>query len=117
MQRMMSSVTLAMAAMLWLAGVCVAQLPEIPKPTKEHELLGPFAGEWEVAAEANVAPGVDPIKCTGTESSKMVGGFWLVAEMQMSTEGGPVNSTLTLGYNPTTKKYIGTFFTSVDSTL
>lgn len=97
--------------------VCSAQVPEMAKPTKEHELLKQFAGDWTVVAEAAAAPGEEGMKCEGTESAKMVGGFWLVGQGEASMMGTPVNSVLTIGYDPATKKYIGTFVCSMDSTL
>ena len=104
-------------AVLAQAAVCHAQVPELPKPTKEHELLGQFAGEWDVVAEMIPAPGQEPFQCKGTESSKMVGGFWLVGQGESSMQGMPMSSQLTIGYDPKAKKYIGTFFCSMDSTL
>jgi hypothetical protein len=102
---------------LAVATVANAQLPEMPKPTKEHELLKQFAGEWNSKAETVPAPGQEAIKCEGTESAKMIGGFWLVNQGEGSMMGMPVNSVLTIGYDPATKKYVGTFLCSMDSTL
>jgi hypothetical protein len=107
----------ALCVTLWLASVCQAQVPEMPKPSKEHELLSQFAGDWEVTAETVALPNVEPLKCEGTESAKMVGGFWLVGQTEASMMGMKVNSLLTIGYNPTKKKYVGTFVCSADSTL
>ena len=117
MQRFIGNGTsLAMGVVLWMAGVCAAQIPEMPKPAKEHELLKQFAGEWEVAAEALAAPGQEALKCEGTESAKMLGGFWLVGQNQASMQGMPVSSVLTIGYDPAAKRYVGTFVCSMDST-
>ena len=99
------------------AAVCQAQIPEMPKPTKEHELLAQFAGEWNCVAETVPAPGQEPFKCEGTETAKIVGGFWLVSEGKATMMGTPVSSLLTIGYDPKNKKYVGTFLCSVDSTL
>lgn len=116
MQRLIAQYAAAAAAVL-LAGVCHAQPPEMPKPTKEHELLAQFAGEWEVTAETVPMPGQEAFKCTGTESAKMVGGFWLIGRNESSVQGMAMSSVLTIGYNPVTKKYFGTFLCSADSTL
>ena len=94
-----------------------AEIPEMPKPTKEHELLSQFAGEWHVTTEMSAAPGQETMKCEGTESAKMMGGFWLVAQGNGSMQGIPVSSILNIGYDPARKKYIGTFCCSMDSTL
>jgi len=106
-----------LAMVLSMATVGLAQMPEMPKPTKEHELLRQFAGEWEMTAETVPAPGQDAIKCSGTESAKMVGGFWLVSRNESSMMNMPVSNLLTIGYSPTAKKYVGTFVCSMDSTL
>jgi hypothetical protein len=106
------------AGMVLLAGAaCWAQVPEMPKPAKEHDLLNQFAGEWDVVTECTPEPGKDPVKCEGKESAKMLGGFFLVSEGEADMMGMPVKSVLTIGYDPAKKKYIGTFLCSMDSTL
>lgn len=109
---------LAIALTLALGTTCQAQAPEMPKPTKEHELLGQFAGEWNVTAEMVPAPGQEAIKWEGSESSSLIGGFWLVNRDEASMNGNPMmTSILTIGYDPEAKKYIGTFFCSEGSKL
>jgi hypothetical protein len=108
---------LAVVCVLSVGGICSAQAPEMPKPAKEHESLAQFAGEWEVNSECKM-PGMDePIVCKGTESAKIVGGFWLVTHGEGDMMGMKMQSILTLGYNPEKKKYVGTFLSSCDSTL
>lgn len=111
------SIALAMVAMLGITTAGQAQVPEMPKPTEQHELLKQFAGKWRVIAETAPAPGTEAIKVEGIETSEMVGGFWLVSEGESTMAGMPMRSVLTLGFDPETKKYIGTFFCSADSTL
>ncbi len=118
MKRILNSgCCMAVGLALVLAAVCRAQAPEMPKPTKEHERLAQFAGEWDVTAEPAPEPGQEAIKGTGTESSKMVGGFWLVGQSEASMQGMSVTSVLTIGYDPAAKKYVGTFVCSIDSTM
>lgn len=116
MKRIINS-GMTIGAMLWMVTICHAQAPEMPQPTKEHELLSQFAGEWKVTAETVPAPGQEAFKCEGTESAKMVGGFWLIGQGETSMQGTPMKSVLTIGYDPTAKKYVGTFLCSMDSTL
>lgn len=116
-QIMASSTWLATAVVLLMAEMCAAQPPEMPKPTKEHELLNQFAGEWDLKIEMIPAPGQEPIKCEATESAKMVGGFWLVSRGEGNVMNTPMTNLLTIGYDPKTKKYVGTFVCSADSTL
>lgn len=117
MKRLQINTGLALIAVFCLATVGYAQLPEMPKPTKEHELLKQFAGEWEVTAESAPAPGQEAMKCEGKESSQLLGGFWYVAEGEAKMGEASVASVLTVGYDPAAKQYIGTFFCTMDSTL
>jgi hypothetical protein len=110
-------VIVAMAAVIALAAACHAQVPEMPKPVKEHELLQQFAGDWTVKADTVAAPGQEAPACEGTESAQVIGGFWLVGNSHLSTQGTSVNNLLTIGYDPETKKYVGTFVCSMGSTL
>lgn len=112
-----TSLSLSLLFVIALAVSSQAQVPEMPKPTKEHELLAQFAGEWNATAETVAAPGQDSIKCEGTESAKLLGGFWLVSQGEANMMGTPVKSLLTIGYSPATKKYTGTFVCTMDSTL
>ncbi len=111
------AVALTVALALAVSASAHAQVPDMPKPTKAHELLGQFAGEWEVTSECAALPGQEPIKAKGTESAKLVGGFWLVANGEASMAGMDMKSVLTMGYDPAKKKYVGTFLCSMDSTL
>jgi hypothetical protein len=108
---------LSVGIVLMIAATSQAQVPEMPKPTKEHALLAQFAGEWNVTAETVPAPGEAAIKCEGTESAKLMGGFWLVSQAEANMMGMPVKSLLTIGYSPASKKYTGTFVCTMDSTL
>ncbi len=93
------------------------EMPEMPKPAKEHALLAQFAGQWKSRAETIPAPGQEPIVCEGTETARMLGGFWLLAEGQGDMMGTPVTSVLTVGYDPAKQKYVGTFICSVGAEL
>lgn len=105
-----------LAAACVLANVAGAQeMPEMPKPAKEHELLAQFAGDWEVEVKTAPAPGQEAIVCKGVEDAKMVGGFWLVGHGDGDMMGMKMKSILTLGYSPEKKKYVGTFLSSCDS--
>lgn len=90
-----------------------AQQPEFPQPGKEHELLQKFVGKWESDAEATMAPGQPAIKCKGTMSAKMLGGFWVVNEMQTSMSGFSMTGIQTVGYDSDRKKYVGTWVDSM----
>jgi hypothetical protein len=103
-----------------LLAVCASSLlmaqeiPDFPKPVKEHDLLKQFAGEWETTAESVGAPGMPGMKCTGKINAKMLGGFWVVSEVETDMMGTKINAIQTIGYDEKSKKYVGTW---VDSML
>jgi hypothetical protein len=101
---------LSLFAVLISASFAVAQdFPEVPKPTKEHELLQQFVGDWETESSMQAGAGLPEMKCTGTMSAKMLGGFWLVSDNTGQMPGFEVKSMMTLGYDPAKKKYVGTW--------
>lgn len=97
-----------------LSGVAGAQDPaQLPAPPKENEWLKQLVGEWETEAEMIVEPGKPPVKSKGIESIRSLGGFWIVSEMTGDCLGVPVTGVMTVGYDPKTKKYVGTFVCSM----
>lgn len=95
------------------------KMPEMPAPTAEHTWLQQLAGEWDTHAEGTLEPGKPPARFEGHESSRMLGGFWLLAEGKVQFPGAPapMQSVLTLGYDPQKRKYIGTWIDSSNSYL
>jgi hypothetical protein len=87
-------------------------MPEFAAPQKEHEWLQKWVGEWTVESEM-VAPGMPPMKASGTDSVRSIGGRWIVAELKSEVPGmGTMNAILTLGFNAATGKYQGTWIDS-----
>lgn len=94
------------------------KMPEMPPPVKEHTWLQNFVGEWVTDVEVTMVPGQPSMKGKGTERTRMLGGFWIVAEGTGEMPGmGTMNSILTLGYDPQKKKYVGTWVDSMMSYL
>lgn len=84
------------------------------EPQKEHRWLQQLVGEWTYEAESMAAPGEPPVKSTGTESVRSLGGLWTVAEGQGEMPGGgPSTAILTLGYDPQKKRFVGTWIGSM----
>ncbi|MBC7980513.1 MAG: DUF1579 domain-containing protein [Armatimonadetes bacterium] len=94
-----------------------AETPEMPPPTKEHLWLAQLAGEWESDTEIFMEPGKPPVKAKGTESIKMIGGFWAVGEANAEMMGEPWKAVSTFGYDPGKKHYISTWVDSMTSTM
>ena len=107
-----------LATLMLLAGNLIsAEPPEMPQPTKEHEWLKKFVGEWDVETELFMEPGKPAMKVKGLESARMIGGFWVVGETKGEMMGAPFTGLMTFGYNPEKKKYVGTWVDSHTSTL
>jgi hypothetical protein len=113
----MTSITALACAIL--ASVCLqaADMPQMPPPVKEHEWLKKFVGEWDTSVEIYMEPGKPPMTCKGSETAKMIGGFWIIGEGKSEMMGTPMSSLITLGYDPAKKKYIGTWIDGMSSYL
>ena len=84
------------------------------EPTTEHAWLQKFIGEWTYECEAMMGPGQPTAKFTGTESVRAIGEVWVQGEGRGETPGGSqAINIITLGYNPQTKRFVGTFVSSM----
>jgi hypothetical protein len=90
---------------------------KMPEPQKEHEWLQQFVGEWDADIEMYMEPGKPPQKQKGTESTRSIGGFWVLAENKGTFMDKPFTGFMTLGYDPEKKKYVGTWIDSMNSYL
>lgn len=83
------------------------------EPLKEHQWLQKLVGEWIYETEATEA-GQPPVKFTGTERVRSLGGLWIQAEGQGEMPDGAVATTvMTLGYDPRRQRYVGTWIGSM----
>ena len=101
------------AVVLVVPSLSRAEDPKPPTPLKEHEWLKQFAGEWDTDAEMVMEPGKPPVKSKGSESVKLLGGFWLISEMKMECFGTEMTGVMTVGYDAKKKKYVGTWVCSM----
>jgi hypothetical protein len=113
-QAMKTSATLTVVTLVLAGGVWAADTPEMPKPQKEHEWLKQLEGEWVTDAECVMAPGQPPTKCKGTETVRMLGGFFSIGEMKADMMGIPMTGIMTIGYDAKAKKYVGSWVCSVE---
>lgn len=83
------------------------------EPHAEHKLLERLLGDWTFEAECIMSPGEAPAKSTGSESFRSLRGIWYVGEgvSQMGEISG--DTMMTLGYNPDTKRYVGSWVGSM----
>lgn len=84
------------------------------EPQNEHRWLERLVGEWTYECEAMMGPDQPPMKHTGTESVRSIGGLWVQCEGKgQMPGGGPATMMITLGYDPLKKRFVGTFIGSM----
>ncbi|MGH7397965.1 MAG: DUF1579 domain-containing protein [Candidatus Rokuibacteriota bacterium] len=87
---------------------------ETAAPQKQHQWLQQLVGEWTSEADATMEPGKPPETFKGTESVRSLGGLWTLGEGQCEMPGGGAGTTvMTLGYDPNTQRFVGTFIGSM----
>lgn len=85
-----------------------------PEPQNEHQWLHRLVGEWTFEAECKMEPDQPPANSTGKETVQSLGGLWTVGEGQGEMPGGGTcQSIMTLGFDPQTKRFVGTFIAGV----
>jgi len=105
----------ALSSVLLLASTGSAlqaqQAPDMPKPGPEHEMLKKAVGVWDAVVEMT---GPDGAKTTskGTETVSMIG-FWQVGQFKSEMMGQPFEGLGLVTYDPTKKKYVGTWIDSM----
>ncbi|MGD9646232.1 MAG: DUF1579 domain-containing protein [Pirellulales bacterium] len=84
------------------------------EPQAEHRWLARLVGQWTFEHEASMAPGDPPIKASGTETVRSLGGLWTIGEGEGSgPDGGIHTSIMTLGYDPAKQRFVGSFIASM----
>ncbi len=91
---------------------------EMPKPQKEHAWLHKMVGEWVAEGEGVMEPDQPPMKWTGTESVRSLGGLWVLAEGRgADPEDETATTLMTLGYDPQKQRFVGTFIGAMMTNL
>jgi hypothetical protein len=83
------------------------------EPQKQHKWLDRFIGEWTWESECSMGADRAPMKTSGTEVVRSLGGLWIIAEGEGGQDGGSGRTIMTLGYNPQSDRYVGTFIASM----
>lgn len=88
------------------------------EPQKEHHWLQRLVGEWTYESEAMMGPDQPPMKSSGTESVRSLGGLWTLAEGQWQMpDCSPFTSVMTLGFDPEKQRFMGTWVGSMMARL
>ena len=64
-----------------------------------------------------MGPDLPPVQCSGTMSSRQLGGFWVLNEIKGDMGGTQMNGVQMIGYDEAKKKYVGTWVDSMTSFL
>ncbi len=88
------------------------------EPLKEHQWLSKLVGEWTFESECSMGPDQPPMKATGTEVVRSLGGLWTIGEATCGTPAdGGWQSIMTLGYDPKSQRFVGTFIATMTTHL
>lgn len=84
---------------------------EKPEPTAEHGWLQQLVGQWTY--EGKMLPDDGKPPSTGTETVRMLGELWLIAEAEGTMDGTPAAHIITLGFDPAKQRFSGSFIASM----
>jgi hypothetical protein len=92
----------------------VQEMAKKIEPQEQHRWLQKLVGEWSYETQAPGKPGEAPAKMTGTERVRSLGDLWIVAEGESQMpDGSPATTLMTLGYDPQTRRVVGTWVGSM----
>lgn len=95
--------------LLAMAANSVAAQGPIP-PTEEHQALRREAGVWDATMKLWIMPNQEePMVVEGTETNRLLGSFWLISKFESQFGGVEFTGHAQLGYDPVSKKYVGTW--------
>ena len=82
--------------------------------TEEPRWLHRMVGEWAYESSFEPEPGAEPMIATGTERVEALGDLWIIGKGSGEIPGGgTMHSRMTLGYDPATGRYPGSWIASV----
>lgn len=87
------------------------------QPSPDHAWLEQLLGDWTAETEMVMAPDQPPTITTGAETFRSLGPFWVLGEGTMGCGETVGRNLMTLGYDPRTQRFVGTFITSMMSHL
>ena len=83
---------------------------EMPTPSAEHKIVQIDVGEWTIEGKMMMPEGTQEFKAN--EKVVPVGEFWTVSHFSSDMFGGFTGSS-TMGFDPITKKFVGTWVDSI----
>lgn len=86
---------------------------EMPTPSPEMDFLKKDVGAWDCTVKFWEDPNAAPLIDKATETNRMLGGFWLLADFQGKVGGLEFAGHGTYGYDAEKKQYVGTWMDSL----
>ena len=85
-----------------------------PEPTDEHRWLHRMVGTWAFTSRFDGVEGAPPTESSGTETVHLFSELWVVGDGEGDMPGGEgtMRMRLTLGYDPATGRFTGTWIVS-----
>lgn len=112
--RLAAFVVLCAASMAAQGG----QPPPMPKPGPEHAVFKMDEGTWDAVVEMAPAPGAPVQKSKGVEVNTVgCGGLCLISDFKGDMMGMPFHGHGVSAWDPSKKKYIGSWTDSMSSGL
>jgi len=89
------------------------------KPMAEHKVLAEEVGTWDASVKTFMAgPTAPPTVSKGTETNRlMTGGLWLLSDFSGDIGGAKFEGHGQFGFDPTKKKYVGTWVDSMSPNI
>jgi hypothetical protein len=86
-----------------------------PQITDEHRWLAQLQGNWTFESDCEMGPGQPNAKTSGKEVFRSLGDAWMIGEMEGEMPVGTdiAYARMTLGYNATTGRFVGTWVGSM----
>ena len=86
---------------------------------REHQWLHKLVGTWSMEGECSMGPDQPPMKSTATEVVRSIGGIWTIGEGEGTMPDSDVKMTsiMTLGFDPVSQRFVGTFVASCTTHL
>ena len=89
-----------------------------PEPAEEHGWLQQLVGDWNWEHDIPAQEGQPAATYRGTETVRSIDGLWFIAEGGGDFgEAGNVTNIMTLGFDPSRRRYVGTFIGSMMTNL
>ena len=89
------------------------------QPQAEHHWLEQLVGEWKFESACRMSADQPPMTSRGTASCRSLGGLWSLIESEGESPecGGGWKAMMTIGYDPLSGGFVGSFIGSMMTNL